>query len=96
MPKGDSKIRARTVMGPPGAAAFFGPPQLRLWQQMVRSGLYMLQFAVGYFIMLLAMYYNGTFSRAPLSDTAPSFSGQWATTKQYPSLTGRVLIDEWM
>ena len=31
----------------------------RLWQQVVRSLLYMLQFAVGYFVMLLAMYYNG-------------------------------------
>ncbi|KAH0551095.1 hypothetical protein GP486_007559 [Trichoglossum hirsutum] len=28
-------------------------------QQLVRSLLYMLQFAVAYFIMLLAMYYNG-------------------------------------
>ncbi|KAI9717392.1 MAG: hypothetical protein M1812_004744 [Candelaria pacifica] len=59
MPKGNSKIGTRAVMGTSGSAAFFGPPQLRLWQQMVRSGLYMLQFAVGYFIMLLAMYYNG-------------------------------------
>ena len=31
----------------------------RVWQQVVRSLLYMLQFAVGYFVMLLAMYYNG-------------------------------------
>jgi len=28
-------------------------------QQLVRAGLHMLQFAVAYFIMLLAMYYNG-------------------------------------
>ena len=34
--------------------------QLKLWQHLVRSFLYMMQFAVGYFIMLLAMYYNGT------------------------------------
>ena len=34
--------------------------QLKLWQHAVRSLLYMLQFAVGYFVMLLAMYYNGT------------------------------------
>ncbi len=33
--------------------------KLKLWQQMIRSLLYMLQFAVGYLIMLLAMYYNG-------------------------------------
>lgn len=34
--------------------------QLKLWQHAVRSFLYMMQFAVGYFVMLLAMYYNGT------------------------------------
>ena len=28
-------------------------------QQLVRSGIYTCQFAVGYFVMLLAMYYNG-------------------------------------
>ncbi|KAI1787104.1 Ctr copper transporter family-domain-containing protein [Ganoderma leucocontextum] len=33
--------------------------QLKLWQQLLRSGLFMVQFAVGYFVMLLAMYYNG-------------------------------------
>lgn len=32
---------------------------LRWWQQLVRSFLFMVQFAVGYFVMLLAMYYNG-------------------------------------
>ena len=36
--------------------------QLRLWQHIVRSFLYMMQFAVGYFVMLLAMYYNGRLS----------------------------------
>ncbi|KAI9678221.1 MAG: Copper Transporter integral membrane protein that functions in high affinity copper transport [Caeruleum heppii] len=37
-----------------------GPaPHLKVWQQAVRSLLFMLQFAVGYFVMLLAMYYNG-------------------------------------
>lgn len=33
--------------------------QLKLWQQLLRSALFMMQFAVGYFVMLLAMYYNG-------------------------------------
>lgn len=33
--------------------------QLKLWQHGVRSLLYMVQFAVGYLVMLLAMYYNG-------------------------------------
>jgi copper transporter 1 len=30
-----------------------------LLQQMIRATLHMLQFAVAYFVMLLAMYYNG-------------------------------------
>jgi len=30
-----------------------------VFQQAIRSGMYMLQFAVAYLIMLLAMYYNG-------------------------------------
>lgn len=30
-------------------------------QQLVRAGLHMIQFAVAYFVMLLAMYYNGYF-----------------------------------
>ncbi|KAI9790261.1 MAG: Copper Transporter integral membrane protein that functions in high affinity copper transport [Peltula sp. TS41687] len=48
------------------ADASLAPPRhrssssnLKLWQQMLRSVLYMFQFAVGYFVMLLAMYYNG-------------------------------------
>lgn len=32
-----------------------------LWQQLTRALLHMLQFGVAYFIMLLAMYYNGYF-----------------------------------
>ncbi|KAI9849122.1 MAG: Copper Transporter integral membrane protein that functions in high affinity copper transport [Sclerophora amabilis] len=36
-------------------------PPLALWQHAVRSFLYMMQFAVGYFVMLLAMYYNGNY-----------------------------------
>ncbi|KAK4197116.1 copper transport encoded by the Pactr3 protein [Triangularia verruculosa] len=30
-----------------------------IWEQMVRALLHMVQFAVAYFVMLLAMYYNG-------------------------------------
>ncbi|KAK4175051.1 copper transport encoded by the Pactr3 protein [Triangularia setosa] len=30
-----------------------------IWEQMVRALLHMMQFAVAYFVMLLAMYYNG-------------------------------------
>ena len=33
--------------------------KLKIWEQAARSLLYMLQFGVGYFVMLLAMYYNG-------------------------------------
>lgn len=49
-------------------------PRLEVWQQVVRSLLYMLQFAVGYFVMLLAMYYNGLsfiFSASPLTAYQP-------------------------
>ena len=42
--------------------------ELKLWQQVIRALLYMLQFAVGYFVMLLAMYYNGESSaKRPVS-----------------------------
>lgn len=34
---------------------------LRWWQQGVRAGVFVVQFAVGYLVMLLAMYYNGEF-----------------------------------
>ena len=36
-----------------------GKMQPKIWEQAVRSLLYMMQFTVGYFVMLLAMYYNG-------------------------------------
>lgn len=32
-----------------------------VFQQVIRAGLHMVQFGVAYFIMLLAMYYNGYF-----------------------------------
>ncbi|KAM5355327.1 hypothetical protein ACJ41O_001973 [Fusarium nematophilum] len=35
------------------------PFRPNLWQQAIRALLHMMQFAVAYFIMLLAMYYNG-------------------------------------
>ena len=40
--------------------------QLKFWQHLARSFFYMMQFAVGYFVMLLAMYYNGTLSFSSL------------------------------
>ena len=45
-------VRSAALRGEYGA-------QLKVWEQAIRSVLYMLQFAVGYFVMLLAMYYNG-------------------------------------
>ena len=45
----------------PGHLVLITGAQLRLWQHVIRSFLYMMQFAVGYFIMLLAMYFNGAF-----------------------------------
>lgn len=40
------------------APATFRPNAI---QQVVRATLHMVQFAVAYFVMLLAMYYNGYF-----------------------------------
>lgn len=56
--KGTQIKLARFDLSPWGTTRDTG--RLRVWQQAVRSLLYMLQFAVGYFVMLLAMYYNGT------------------------------------
>lgn len=44
-----------------GAVNHPNKARLHLGQHALRSLLYMLQFAVGYFVMLLAMYYNGEF-----------------------------------
>ncbi|PVH81536.1 Ctr copper transporter [Cadophora sp. DSE1049] len=44
---------------PPTVALPTPPFRPNLFQQMVRATLHMLQFAVAYFIMLLAMYFNG-------------------------------------
>ena len=40
---------------------FLGPPATRVtvWQHLIRSFFYMVQFAVAYIVMLLAMYFNG-------------------------------------
>lgn len=51
----NSKIPATTTSHPP-APQNFRPSVI---QQAVRALLHMLQFAVAYFVMLLAMYYNG-------------------------------------
>ncbi|KAL8381802.1 hypothetical protein RB595_005863 [Gaeumannomyces hyphopodioides] len=45
----------------PCAAAAATPFRPTLGQQVVRAGLHTVQFAVAYFLMLLAMYYNGYF-----------------------------------
>ncbi|KAF1916207.1 Ctr copper transporter [Ampelomyces quisqualis] len=52
----NSKDPATSVASPVTAAPRFRPNML---QQAIRALLHMLQFAVAYFVMLLAMYYNG-------------------------------------
>ena len=47
------ELEARTALGPKV------PSATMVQRQLVRAGIHMLQFAVAYFIMLLAMYYNG-------------------------------------
>ena len=44
------------AVGPAGGSRKFTPTLL---QQMVRATFHLLQFAVAYFVMLMAMYYNG-------------------------------------
>ncbi len=50
-----------------------GVGRLRLWQHLARAALFTVQFAVGYFVMLLAMYYNGTFTASSLHLTGCSW-----------------------
>jgi solute carrier family 31 (copper transporter), member 1 len=70
-------------LGLPSWGATSNTLQLKLWQHAVRCFLYTAQFAVGYFIMLLAMYYNGesyiqiTFFGRSLTD------GPWALLPGY-------------
>lgn len=52
----DNSKTPATATGPAPAVHKFRPSIL---QQAVRALLHMLQFAVAYFVMLLAMYYNG-------------------------------------
>ena len=61
---------AGSSQGLKGAAG--GADRLRLWQHLLRSLLFMVQFAVGYFVMLLAMYYNG-WSAYAFTTLGPSF-----------------------
>ena len=49
-------VSAANHTQPPAARSGFRP---NAGQQLIRALLHMLQFAVAYFIMLLAMYYNG-------------------------------------
>lgn len=45
--------------GDAAACAPIPPFRPNLWQQAIRALLHTMQFAVAYFVMLLAMYYNG-------------------------------------
>ncbi|EJT78561.1 hypothetical protein GGTG_03661 [Gaeumannomyces tritici R3-111a-1] len=53
----DNKTNCGTAAAPCAAPPF----RPTLGQQVVRAGLHTVQFAVAYFLMLLAMYYNGYF-----------------------------------
>lgn len=55
----DGSDRRRFFLPTMGKRASLARPTLP--QQMVRAVLHMLQFGVAYFVMLLAMYYNGYF-----------------------------------
>lgn len=53
-----SGFKAKTATGEFKGLEIFRPTLL---QQLIRAGLHMITFAVAYFVMLLAMYYNGYF-----------------------------------
>ncbi|GAD92462.1 Ctr copper transporter family protein [Paecilomyces variotii No. 5] len=58
IPKSSTPPNATSI--PPFASAVkTGPIRPTFFEQLVRAVLHMLQFAVAYFIMLLAMYFNG-------------------------------------
>ena len=62
-----------------------------LLQQMIRATIHMLQFAVAYFIMLLAMYYNG---KLALFFSASCLLVQYAATGSpvLPTIRSRPLL----
>lgn len=53
-----SGFKAKTATGESKGMVMIRPT---LIQQLIRAGLHMITFAVAYFVMLLAMYYNGYF-----------------------------------
>lgn len=53
-----SVFKAKTATGESKGMVMIRPT---LIQQLIRAGLHMITFAVAYFVMLLAMYYNGYF-----------------------------------
>jgi copper transporter 1 len=57
-PSGQKQPTTTTTASPIVSAPRFRP---NIFQQAIRALLHMLQFAVAYFVMLLAMYYNGYF-----------------------------------
>lgn len=58
---GDSKLHnaSVTVRATRSSGGGDYTARLKVWEQALRSLLFMMQFGVGYFVMLLAMYYNG-------------------------------------
>jgi copper transporter 1 len=61
VPRSDSASDGSTNKGASAVAkpVAFTPARPNIVEQAIRALLHMLQFAVAYFIMLLAMYYNG-------------------------------------
>lgn len=69
----DSKAPTASAAPVPPSKRSFKP---NLVQQLVRATLHMLQFAVAYFVMLLAMYFNGYIIISIVSETRPPFPMQ--------------------
>lgn len=59
MARTSSGFKAKTTTGESKRMVMMIRPTLP--QQLIRAGLHMITFAVAYFVMLLAMYYNGYF-----------------------------------
>merc|ERR1711964_200920 len=87
----DSGSNTPSKSCPPAVALPTPPFRPNLFQQMVRATLHMFQFAVAYFIMLLAMYFNGYIIICIfIGAWIGSFLFSWETV----SLTGEISTKE--
>lgn len=77
-PKGDTTVEGggNGERGGGGGSMNMGRGKFRpnLMQQMIRATFHMVQFTIAYFVMLLAMYYNGLVLPPLPSPTSPFFS----------------------